>query len=161
MRFFKSVFIFTILINSCTTSNEKPVSTTFQFDDYLRSKELSIYLKNEWSSEIKNPGFDTLYFIPLNSCDRCVQAVLKSLIKHNHSGTIIVGGNPELATNFTKEINQLSTQHFLIDSNYTMQKYNLDIYGPTVILHGAGKKPTFLNLDYKNWEFVTDKFGWK
>lgn len=164
MHFFKLLIFSILFLGACQNEPDTAVESTpykFHFDAYQRKKELSLYVRKELSAEVSDAAFDTLYFIPLNSCDKCVQTVFRSLIRNNHEGTVILGGKPELATAFTKELDQLKNQRIFVDSNYMMQKYNLDIYGPTIILHGAKKKPLFLNLDYKNWELVATEFGWK
>ncbi|MNJ85809.1 hypothetical protein D3C87_32890 [compost metagenome] len=129
------------------------------FVPYEHMQNTHIYLDQVFDSD--SIPSDTLFFIPLNSCDKCIDLILNSLLANEFSGTIIFGGNIQDKPIFEKQYNTLMLRHFcLIDEKYAMYKYDLDIYGPTLLIRND-KSPTIAHLDFTNWKAVLKELHWK
>ena len=138
----------------------EPHSTDL-FHDYYREKELSSYLKKEFDIRLGAPGTDTILFIPLNSCDKCVQGVLRSAQKNDLKGTIVIAGDIKYKPAF-KEMYEdvIANKNCLIDTNAVFNKYNIDVFTPTLVIMKK-PMPRFSLIDFQNWKKVCKVISWK
>ncbi|MNU70173.1 hypothetical protein D3C71_595750 [compost metagenome] len=143
------------------TENQQPApkEEIALFTPYEQMPNARIYLNKAFNSD--SIPSDTLFFIPLNSCDKCIQLILNSLLENEFSGTIIFGGNIRNKPVFEKQYNTLMLRSFcLVDENYLMYKYDLDIYGPTLLIRN-NQSPLIAHLDFNNWKDVLKELQWK
>ncbi len=131
------------------------------FHDYFRKKELKAYLSKEFNVDLGAPKTDTILFIPLNSCDKCVQKVLISTQKNEFPGLIVFAGDIQYKPAFKEMYSDIiNNKYCLIDTSSVFNKYNIDVFTPTLIIL-SGKQPRFSLIDFQNWKKVCKTISWK
>ena len=156
--------LFALLLSCSAEENKAPAIEPHAkdlFHDYYRKNELKSYLKKEFNIHLGAPKTDTILFIPLNSCDKCVQKVLKSTQKNEFSGTVVFGGDIQYKPAF-KELytDILRNKNCLVDTNNVFNKYNIDVFTPTLIIMKK-PMPRFSLIDFQNWKEVCKVISWK
>ncbi len=165
MRSINYLFFFLVLISffSCgpNKSKEKKTTTKELFTKYTHNRDLLAYFETEFQLKNENIANDTIFFIPLNSCDKCVQVIMASIEENDFSGLIVFGGKISDKPIFNEMYQSLlKTEHCLIDTNYRMYQYNLDVYEPALIITNS-EKPVMANLNYLTWNETCKQIGWK
>lgn len=131
------------------------------FVPYEQMKNAQIYLDKELHFNSDSLSSDTLFFIPLSSCDKCINLILNSLLANEFSGTIVFGGNIKDKPIFEKQYKALFEKRAcLVDEKYAMYKYDMDIYGPTLLIRNT-KPPMVSHLDFTTWKEVLKELRWK
>lgn len=149
-----------ILVNSCTND---PVNTRVKKNDpkelflpYSNQTDLKNYFKNTFGREI-DLETDTIFMIPLNSCDKCVDALMSTILKNEFNGCIVFGGDIKQTPIFNKKY-QLLNDNFncLIDQQSLMYRYNLKIAEPSLIISNK-----VCPLNYGNIPEMCSALHWK
>ncbi|WP_300662472.1 hypothetical protein [Fluviicola sp.] len=161
------LFVAIVLICCACSENKSekkipvPKEEIALFTPYEQMQNAQIYLDKTLAFNTDSIPSDTLFFIPLNSCDKCIDLILNSLLANEFSGAIVFGGNIKDKPIFEKQYKALMQKHTcLVDENYVMYKYDLDIYGPTLLIR-SGKSPLVAHLDFTNWKDVLKELRWK
>lgn len=151
-----------LFITSCTAANQKEnrreeVMYKAIFKEYPYSSDLDHYLKNF----LVKTKHDTIFFVPLNSCKTCVQHTLESLAENNFSDLLVVGGKIDANINFEKIITKINNSaHVVRDSLYEMVQYNIDVFGPTLIINSSGHAK-YIHIESENLPLLLDSISWR
>ncbi len=156
------VFIGCSSDSSDTTSEKNANSTELKknvlFAEYPFKEDLNYYLNDLF---VQPQLYDTIFFIPLNTCELCVVHTLESLDRNNFSGLLVLGGKEGAHPNFDKIINKIDNSATVVrDSTYEMLQYNIDIFGPTLILDIEESKMKYIHIEYKMLPVLLDSLGW-
>lgn len=155
-----SHFIISILlipIVSCENQNDIS-NTEYEvpsiFNDFEKEQDLQLYFEQTFN----NKPSDTVFFIPLNSCEKCVDKTIDILASSRFGGQIILGGNP--TKYILSDSSILSMKNVLIDTTNEFYSYDIGITTPTVIvLNGQNSKIS--NFGYTTLDSVLNEFHWE
>ncbi len=149
-----------LLMSSCTESppplSKKSRQPKELFMAYSNQKDLKNYFKATFNEEI-DLKTDTIFFIPLNSCDKCVDALMTTISKNKFNGWIVFGGDIKQTPIFKDKYNLLNENfNCLIDKEYTMYRYNLKIAETTLLVSNKA-----FPINYGNIKDMCSVLHWK
>src|SRR5690606_34741545 len=95
------------------------------------------------------------------TCELCVENTLESLNRNNYSGLLVLGGKEGTYPKFEKIITKIDNSAIVLrDSTYEMLQYNIDVFGPTLILD-LPNQMKYVHIEYKMLPELLDSLGWK
>lgn len=150
-----------VILTCCTSQSDEQASSNLSDSElnlpFNEETALDSYLNNVLDSDTP----DTLFYIPISSCESCVKKTFKLLKNNAYSNIIIIGGDTTQYTQYRDEITWHKLNSILLfDSNYMANRYNLEIFGVTAIYRDQNSLLRYSNISWQNIHDFAKSFGW-
>lgn len=158
-------FILTVpfLFASCTSSETGNNEETQYLDVPLVSKyELENEMQSFLNQEFNISMPDTMIYIPLSTCETCVHETFEMLEKNRYNNLVILGGDTSLFSQYNDAIRWVEENaNVRYDKDFEANRYNLEIFGVTMIFKTGIKAYHYSNITWENIDDFKKYVHWK